>query len=187
MKHKSNHPALLGSFQYVHPARYVTMLLFFTTLVVSCAAQSDTVTIAVPVTIVSLVTFGMCGFVVCIMCCIIVKNRNMQNPRTTFNAREVSTQQVIYSHSTPASGGSQPYPAQSNYPQTYPAPPQTYPVPSQTYPVPPQLAYTEPQQVSLPEATLHQGDAPPGYTEAVVMTTVAVNGQQTVAAELPSK
>ena len=180
MKQKSNHQTPLGSFQCVHPARYVTMLLFFTTLVGRCAAQSTT--IVVPVTIAILIVFGAFGFIFCFICLIVI-NRKRQNRHTTttFNARERPTgsvtQQVIYSHSTPAGGGSQPYPVQSNYPQTYPVPPQTYPVPSQ-------LAYTEPQQVSLPEATLHQGDAPPGYTEAVVM---AIDGQQTVATELPSK
>ena len=127
-----------------------------------------------------LVPCAMFGGIICIFCCSLYRNASTGSNSTTFNARERSTQQVIYSHSTPAGSGSQPYPAQSNYPQSYPAPPQTYPVPSQ-------LAYTEPQQVSLPEATLHQGDAPPGYAEAVVMTTVAVDGQQTVATELPSK
>ena len=46
----------------------------------------------------------------------------------------------------------------------------TWPYSEQTY-IPP----TEP--VSLPEATLHQGDAPPAYEEALGMKTVDLSKQ----------
>ena len=174
-----------SSFQCVNPARYVTFVLLSSALLSgSCVTAQDDFFIvpAIVVPLMFVFFFGFVGMIICIICCIIFANRNAN--RTTFNARERPAQQVIYQgQATSAGGVTQPYPAQSNYPQSYPAPPQTYPVPSQ-------LAYSsvpEPQQVSLPEATLHQGDAPPGYAEAVVMTTVAVDGQQTVASELPSK
>ena len=167
-KHKRNDQVLLGSFQYVHPARYVAMLLFFTTLVGSCAAQSDLPVILIPV-IAVIFMFGGFGSIFCIFffcCLILVTNRNMNR-----RSRERSAQQVNYPQTRSTGGGPRPYPVQPSYPQSYPVQsnyPQTHPVPPQTYPVvPSQLAYTEPQPVSLPEATLHQGDAPPGYEEAI--------------------
>lgn len=62
---------------------------------------------------------------------------------------------------------SYPYPAQSH------SAPQPHPQNTQT-----QAVFSEPQQVSLPEATLHQGDAPPGYEEAIRMKSVVIDGDQ---------
>ena len=147
----------------------VSPLLILTTLFGTCSAQNgDTVLDAsffLPVIIFVVIACVMCVlFWVCV-CGIVcfTKSRTSAVTRIPHNVRERSTQQVIYPH---AGGGSQPYPGQSNYPQSYP--------------VPSQLAYTEPQQVSLPEATLHQGDAPPGYEEAIRMKVVDIDGEQHV-------
>ena len=146
----------------------------------SFRAQEDESTLVFAI-LFPLMFFLFCvtiGGTICCVCCAVFANKNRASHVTTFNARERPTQQVIYPQTTPtagginppiqqvifpqatpSAGGSQPYPVQSNYPQ----------------PVPSQPPYTEPQQVSLPEATLHQGDAPPGYEEAVDYTTVNID------------
>ena len=160
------HLDLQSSHRCIHPARLVTLVLFSSTLVESGMAQVDSFVILLAV-ITPLSFLLICGFIAiifCCICCIVHADKNSTSNVNTFNARERPTQQVIYPQATPSAFSSQPYPVQSNYPQ----------------PVPSQPAYTEPQQVSLPEATLHQGDAPPGYEEAVRFTTVNIVGQQNV-------
>ena len=81
--------------------------------------------------------------------------------------RDPSSKSSITEQNTAASGSQPAYPVPSSYPQPVPL---SYPQPvPSSYP---QFPLPEPQQVSLPKATLHQGDAPPGYSEAVGMTTV---------------
>ena len=132
----------------------ITSTLFGTSLAQSSfSAGSFFISIAIFVGIACFMCVLFWGFVGGIVC--FIKSRQASLTRIPCNARERRTQQLFYPQATPSAGGSQPYPVQSNYPQ---------PVPS--------------QQVSLPEATLHQGDAPPGYEEAVRMKTVDIDGEQ---------
>ena len=150
----NDHIDLQNSHRCIHPARLVTLVLFSSTLVASGMAQADgtTLTVLILLPVIFLCICWACGFMFCcIICCSYLNGKS--------DARERPTQQVIYPQATPSAGGSPPYPVQSNYPQ----------------PVPSQPPYTEPQQVSLPEATLHQGDAPPRYEEAVGFATVNID------------
>ena len=92
------------------------------------------------------------------------------------------TQGYVVPSTTPATN--QPQTRQAYPVQGY-APPSTATV-SNVPPLAPSLGATQPQTgpqattepvASLPEATLHQGDAPPGYAEAVGMKTVDIAGQ----------
>ena len=102
----------------------------------------------------------------------------------------------MYNQRPNYSGGAEPgsYPVQgyvvpstTQTQQAYPGPGQGYVPPSTvTAPYAPPGAppgattQTVPQAsepVSLPEATLHQGDAPPGYAEAIGLKTVDITSQ----------
>ena len=160
------HLDLQSSHRCIHPARLVTLVLFSSTLVACGMAQADAHVLVPAILIPGTIIFCPAYYFSIICCILCIENARINRRRatraTTFNARVRPVQQSFYPQATPSDGGSQPHPVQSNYPQ----------------PVPSQPPYTEPQQVSLPEATLHQGDAPPGYEEAVKFTTVNIDGQQ---------
>ena len=176
MNGPSSHLDLQSSHRCIYPAKLVTLMLFSSTFVGSGMAQVDGFTpfpdsfpgYIVPAIVIPGMCLLFCGMAGLVFCCA-RKNCGYSTSRvTTLNAGEVPTQQVIHPQATSSANTSQPnpYPVQSNYPQ----------------PVPSQPPYTEPQRVPLPEATLHQGDAPPGYVEAIKFTTVTVNidGRQNV-------
>ena len=176
---------------------YLLILLSLLVLHVgTCQAQSSAVFIAVPLSVFVVVAALMCAFFWgCICCDAWVKKRRLRG--ATANAHYTP---CVYNQRPHYAGGAQPgsYPVQGYVvPSTTPGnPPQTqqaYPGPGQSYvppstvtapyapPAPPgATSQTVPQAsepVSLPEATLHQGDAPPGYAEAIGLKTVDIAGQ----------
>ena len=143
------------------------LVLILTALIGCCEAQSggsgNSTFIILPVVIVGVVGC-IIFFIICACVCAIVcftagrssqPNYNTRTVQYTYSAQQQQQRQVA---GRLAAGGS--YPVQSQrYPQSSSVP---YPT-SNTVPEEP---------VSLPEATLHQGDAPPGYEEAIRMSTV---------------
>ena len=77
---------------------------------------------------------------------------------------------IVPSSTTPCSlSPTQVYPGQAYIPPSA--------VPNIPSDPPGTTVQTVPQSVSLPEATLHEGDAPPGYRDAIGMKTVDSAGQ----------
>jgi hypothetical protein len=160
--------------------------------VATCQAQSSSsISVAVPVSVI-IVSF-MCA---CFCVCFYVQRAKQRQ----YDGAPANIQYVPYVYNR-GSGDAQPgpYPVQGcvvpsttpagvNPPQTqqaYPGqgyvPPSTAAVPD-TSPLAPPGATQSPVQatsepVSLPEATLHQGDAPPAYDEAIGMKTVDIADQ----------
>ena len=146
------------------------LVLILTSLIGYCEAQSNgsgsssaALSFILPVVIVGVVGCIM-FFIICACVCAIICFTAGRSSQPSYRTRTVqhtySAQQQRRSQAAgrPATGGS--YPVQSQrYPQSSSAP---YPT-SNTVPEEP---------VFLPEATLHHGDAPPGYEEAIRMSTV---------------
>ena len=162
----------------------------------TCQAQSSSGFFAIPVSIFVVVATLMCiCFWVC-FCVQMAKRRPFYGaPANVHYTPHVYNQRPYYGTGAQAQPGSYPVqgyvvpsttPAGLNPPQTqqaYPGqgyfPPSTGAVPSVS-PLGPPGAVPQPttsEPVPLPEATLHQGDAPPGYAEAVGMKTVDIAGQ----------
>ena len=135
-----------------------SLVLILTTLD-CCEAQTDTpaISVVLPVVIVAVVGCIM-FFIICACVCTIVCFTANRSTQSNLNARTV---QYTYSQQQRSQvvGPGRAYPVQG---QRYPQSSAPY-LASKTAPEPP---------VSLPEATLHQGDAPPGYEEAIRMKTV---------------
>ena len=141
----------------------VSLLLVLITLIGRCEAQSNFVVSIVPISLIVSVIVCFCCCV-CIACVCHAKQRRSnasklpgETPRTT-----AYTEQAPY-HSQPAyvHGQLQDYTPPSTR-VLYP--PQEEQDSSQT-----ETGTSEPA-VPLPDATLHEGDAPPGYEEAIRMT-----------------
>ena len=161
-----------------------------------CQAQSSNGFIAIPVVMFVVAATIMC---ICFWACFFFQRAQRARFYPPANAQYTP---YVYNSQRPynAAPGAQPgsYPVQGyvvssttpgNPPQTQPA----YPGPGQGYvppstvtspyapPGPPgttsQTVSQAPEPVSLPEATLHQGDAPPGYAEAIGMKTVDIADQ----------
>ena len=169
-----------------------------------CQAQSSSGTgfVALPISIFVVVATLMCiCFWVC-FCFQMAKRRQLYGtPANVHYTPYVHNQRPYYSTGAQAQPGSYPVqgyvvpsatPAGVNPPQTQQAyPSQGYVPPSTGVSVVPSVsplahpgaipqATSEP--VPLPEATLHQGDAPPGYEEAIGIKTVDIvdlDNQQT--------
>ena len=155
MKSKINHHA--------SPVGFVKLLFFFFALVGRCKAQDseDTGVGAYLVFIISVIVIPVIFYVCCLciifcVCVICIKSSSNRtghtNGRYAHNGQRVHTDDQI----RPA----QSHPVQTHYPQANLTAIETH---------------EQPQVVSLPEATLHQGDAPPGYEEAIRMTAVNVD------------
>ena len=133
-----------------------------------CQAQSSSgISIAIPLPI-TLAFFACACFCIC-FCIQLAKQRQRQDYGAPANV-----QYAPYVYNPPRT--------QQIYPGQGYAPLSTVTVPSGLPLAPPgpgatqsQTATSEP--VSLPEATLHQGDAPPAYEEAVRMKTVDIADQ----------
>ena len=162
MKPKNRHNSndIQSSSISVSSSGITSLFLLLTTLVGSCEAQqadsSINTFIILPVTIVAIVVclvFIFCACVCAIICCSANRSSQSRTVQYTHNAQRQRVQ---------VAGGS--YPAQSHQ-SSVPYPTSSTGYTSQTVP-------QAPEPVSLPEATLHQGDAPPGYEEAIRMKTV---------------
>jgi hypothetical protein len=170
----------------------LTLLSLLLLHVGTCQAQSSSSFFAIPVSVFVIVATLMCiCFWVC-FCVQLAKRRQFYGTGATANvhyAPYVHNQRPYYGSPGAAQPGS--YPVQGYVPPSTVTsagvnPPQTqqaYPgqgyataaVPNPSPLAPPGGGTSEP--VSLPEATLHQGDAPPGYAEAIGMKTVDIAGQ----------
>ena len=160
----------------------------------TCQAQSSSGFFAIPVSIFVVVATLMCF---CFWGCYFYQRAQRARYYPPANAQYTP---YVYNQRPNYSGGAQTgsYPVQGyvvpsttpgNAPQTqqaYPGPGQGYVPSTVTAPYAPPGApsgatsQTIPQAsepVSLPEATLHHGDAPPGYAEAIGMKTVDITSQ----------
>ena len=166
------HSSLQSSFLPTSTAGTVSLFLILAILIGKCEAQNSfNSSIITYVVIFVAVAIFMCLLFWCCVGCMIYMCNRQQPTRTiqyTYNHQPQRGQGVYPQSQYPS--GSQPYPGQTyNHPQSgYPA----YSTPTS------QPTATELQPVSLPEATLHQGDAPPGYEEAVRMRTVDLECDQ---------
>lgn len=145
------------------------VLIILTTLATSCEAQSSSgaglsFSVLIPVVAVSVV--GCVFFIICICVCATIC---YATSHATHSQSRITTQTVWQQRNqlppgrpVPAGGLSYPVQRQRHSAQISRAP---YPS-SNTVPEEP---------VSLPEATLHHGDAPPGYEEAIRMKTIDGN------------
>lgn len=169
---KKVHTLLQSSSLPTSQAGTVILFLILSILTGTCEAQNgnfvgDAITITVTLIVVAVVMCVVfCG---CVCCVVYVCNQRQHSART-----------IQYTHNRQSQSHQGAYP-QSQYPsgsQSYPQ--QTYHYPQSGHPAyPPQpTATVEPQPVSLPEATLHQGDAPPAYEEAIRMRTVDFESDQ---------
>ena len=144
------------------PVWIVSLLLILSTLVGTCEAQNGSSFFFLPLVLFFVIAAVMCFVFWGCVCGIAWFSKNSrarvssQTVQYTYNARQ--SNQGIYPRSQVGSA----YPVQSHYPQS-----------SVPYPPSTRQTVTEAQPVSLPEATLHQGDAPPGYEEAIRMKTVS--------------
>ena len=142
------------------PIGLLNLVLAFVSLIGGCEAQGIgsnmemfiAFTVTVPI-------FGSCFccffgcFILSICYCIYDKSCPLRrNLETIFNRR--GQDQV-----------NQPYLATNVQPYS-----------EQTY-IPPTETMSDSEPVSLPEATLHQGNAPPGYEEAIGMKTIDLPNQ----------
>ena len=136
----------------------VKLFFFFSALTGSCKAQEDNsgLAIFIPVFVV-LVVFSV--YIIFIMICVTVCCIKSSSNRTGHtNGRYAHNGQRV--HTNVQNCPVQSYPVQTHgYPQANPIATETH---------------EKPQEASLPEATLHKGDAPPGYKEAIKMTAVNI-------------
>ena len=126
-------------------------------------------------------TIMCCCFWTIVCTCIYLQHRtqrfnNPQRPQYGTVTRPYPTQGYVIPSTTPGHPPpTQAYPGQAYVqPSTITAPNAPPAPPGTTLQTVPQ--FSEP--VSLPEATLHQGDAPPTYNEAVTMKTVHQEAEQ---------
>ena len=167
---------------------YLLSLLIL--LIGGCQAQdSDSMAslvggfFAIPISLFVIIASIMCA---CFWICY-CRHRKLQ--RRNY-APPVTTQYTPYNPEGPYHGGNQPYPVQgyivpstgSNPPPTQAYPGQVY-IPLSTVPFAPpaettsQTVLKASEPVPLPEATLHQGDAPPAYDKAIKMKIVTIVDQ----------
>ena len=137
------------------------VLIILTTLVTSSEAQSSSGSFSILIPIVAVSVVGCVFFIICICVCAAICYATSHATQSNTNTRTVWQQrnQLPPGRPVPAGGLSYPVQRQRHSAQISRAP---YPS-SNTVPKEP---------VSLPEATLHHGDAPPGYEEAIRMKTV---------------
>ena len=161
------------SFSILNSSQVVCLLLIFTSLIWSCQAQghSDDEGFSTPALIFTVIASSLCfifwvGFI--FMCFIFVccsRNRrnttsliyNAQPSPTTYPRPQTHTTDLVYG---------QPHPSQRPH-----AVESRFPVPSTILYSPPTYRAghnsSQIESASIPEATLHQGDAPPAYEEAI--------------------
>ena len=156
------------------PVILVSSLTILVSLVGKCEAQNTFFVTFTPIIIVA-------GIILCFCCCVCCACICHAKQRVTNSSKYPQSTEISYSTNTPYEG--------AEYPQTHAL--QSYVPPSARVLYSAQGVTTTEQSlsspqadhtagdvvsrtaepVSLPEATLHQGDAPPGYEEAIRMTT----------------
>ena len=154
------------------PVILVSLLTILISLMGKCEAQNAFTVTLTPIIIVV-------GIILCFCCCVCCACVCHAKQRVTNSSKYPQSTEVSYSTNTPYEGADYP---QSHTLQSY-VPPSSRVLYSAQDPnndqnasqanTPAEVADSEP--VSLPEATLHQGDAPPGYEEAIRMMTEQTN------------
>ena len=143
----------------------VSLLLIFISLIGRCQAQTNFVITIVPIILIVSVILCFC----CCVCVACLCNAKQRRSNATKLPSETTAQTI--NHPEQAPYHSQP-PYVHNQLQDY-VPPSTrvlYP-PQEEQDSSQNVATAPPEPVPLPDATLHEGDAPPGYEEALRMTT----------------
>ena len=155
------------------PIVLVSLLAIFISLIGKCEAQNAFIVTITPIIIVAGIILCFC-FCVCCACICHAKQR------VTNASKHSQSTEISYNTHAPYEG--------ADYPQRHSL--QGYVPPSARVLYSAQdeneqnssqantstVATSEP--VPLPEATLHQGDAPPGYEEALRMTIMVDEPQQ---------
>lgn len=149
------------------PVILVSLLTVLITLVGKCEAQNAFTVTLTPIIVIV-------GIILCFCCCVCCACICHAKQRVTNSSKYPQSTEISYSTNTPYEGAEYP---QSHTLQGY-IPPSSRVLYSAQDPndqnssqanTPAEATNSEP--VSLPEAMLHQGDAPPGYEEAIRMTT----------------
>jgi hypothetical protein len=151
------------------PVILVSLLTLLISLAGKCEAQSTTFFVTfTPIIIVAVILFCFC----CCVCCACICHAKQ---RATNSSKYPQSTEISYSTNAPYEGAEYP---QSHTLQSY-VPPSARVLYSaqevrneQNSSSPQANTHDEvsSEPVALPEATLHQGDAPPGYEEAIRMT-----------------
>ena len=148
------------------PVILVSLLIILILLVGKCEAQNTFFVTFTPIIIVAGIIFCFC----CCICCACICHAKQ---RVTNSSKYPQATEVSYSTNTPYEGADYP---QNHTLQSY-VPPSArvlysaYDVNEQNSSPQANAEAVSSEPVSLPEAALHQGDAPPGYEEAIRMTT----------------
>ena len=150
------------------PIVLVSLLTILVSLVPKCEAQNSTFFVTfTPIIIVAVILLCFC----CCVCCACICHIKQ---RATNSSKHPRSTEISYSTNAPYEGAEYP---QSHTLQSY-VPPSArvlYSAPEvneQNSGSPQANGHDEVSSdpVPLPEATLHHGDAPPGYEEAIRMT-----------------
>lgn len=145
---------------------YTNLVLILTAFAVcGCEAQSDSgpsISFILPIVIVGVVGCVMFFIICACVCAVVCFTASRSTSRPSYQYTYSSQGQRLAAAPTTGHGSS--YPVQS---QRYPAQSSSVPYPTTA----PNTVLPE-EPVSLPEAALHHGDAPPGYEEAIRMKTV---------------
>lgn len=99
------------------------------------------------------------------------------NPQRPYYGADTQPAYPVQGYILPSSTTPCSLPSAQTYPGQAYIPPSAVTVPNIPSDPPETTAQTVPQSVSLPEATLHEGDAPPAYKDAIGMKTVNTAGQ----------
>jgi hypothetical protein len=135
----------------------------------TCQAQSSGGIYATPV-----VFFATLIICVCFWVCFCIQRAKQRTFHSSYPVRARG-----YVSTAPPGHSVNPPQTQQVYPGQGYVPPSAATVPNPSPPVPPEATpqATTSESASLTHATLHQGDAPPGYAEAIGMKTVDIAGQ----------
>ena len=166
-----------GSFSILSPTWVVCLLLIFMSLVWSCQAQGhsddDDGGLSVPAVIFTVITGAMC-FIFWMCFILICNSRNRCN--TTPLTSPIHFTYDAQPSSTTYPGRPQTHARDYGQPHSKVTVESRFPALSTVLYSPPtsRPGYNSSQaeSASIPEATLHQSDAPPAYEEAIRMTTV---------------
>lgn len=147
-----------------HPVVVLSLLLIIISLVGKCEAQSAFIVTLTPIVIVV-------SIIVCFCCCVCCACICHAKQRKTNSSKYPQSTEISYSTHAPYQGADY---RVSHTLQGY-VPPSARVLYSaqdtnEQNPLQTSVIVEASEPIPLPEATLHHGDAPPGYDEAIRMT-----------------